>query len=513
MHDNKGFWALSGFFLGWWPALLLAQAPGGLVPASEPQEAADEWLVSFLEALRSGGHPLDAEEVARLALLSAPGLTEAQARLEQARAGAREAFLAFFPRIETFGRYTRLNPVSPGRLGEGITSEQEAALRGLIANVQDPSARLLFEINLQAQLALANFRFPVILDVFSFGAGLRYPLSDVLLQVLPAYEATERLVEAQRAQIEAQALEIAWRAREAFYQYLRARASLALAEELLHTIESQKRVVEAAVAIGAAPRVDLVRIEAQRASAEVAVERARGGVGIALMALRTLIHEESATEFAIREDLLGEVAAPSSFEGLVETAMRERPEFRALRQLVEARSREAEAALGSRYPHLFLDAQLSFDNPNQRIIPLDQRFVENYAITFALAWSPNDIALGEARAERALASRNEHLAQLEQLRDGLRIELSQAFEAQRAARLAVEAAKVGLKAAEEVFRVRSEQHRQGAIGLTELTIATSERTRARMELLNALIDFRIATARLQRVLGRDPVVREHLQKP
>ncbi|GAB4214409.1 MAG: hypothetical protein OHK0013_39040 [Sandaracinaceae bacterium] len=490
-----------------WAASAQATAPSGPMGAASPSRSASEPLVETLDlarVLHGEGRGMTADEVAARAVQSAPGLAQGRAVLEQARAGAAQAYLAFFPRLEISGRYTRLSEITQGTLGSAPTEDQIAALRGLIATVADPSARSLFEINLESQLQLATFRFPVLLNMWSFGATLRYPLSDVFLQVLPSYEGAERAVEAQEEQLQATASAVAQQAREAFYNYARARAAVAVAESTVRTIEAQERVVQAAVDAGVTPRVDLMRLRAQLAGARVAVERARGGMATAAEALRVLMHEEGQGEIFVAEDLLGPLPEiEGSREELVQRAYGSRPEVRAIGHLLRARDRQIEAAEGSRYPHLVLDGQLAFENPNMRLFPQQERFVENWSASVVLAWSPNDLFAGEARADQARAARAESEAQLDQLRDGVRVQVTQAYENYRASRLALDAAHAGIEAAEEGVRVRTEQFRAGAGLITELMAATADLARAQLDLVSAAIDARIAHTQLVRAIGAD----------
>ena len=477
---------------------LSAQDAPPAAPASPP-EALD------LEAvLRGSGGGLTAEEVATAARRTAPSVARDRTLLEQARSGAAQAYLAFFPRLEFTARYTRLSPVTNGGLSSGITPEQQRMLEQLVANVADPSAQALFQVNLDSQVALANFTFPVLLNQFSIGAQLTVPLSDMFFQVMPIYEGAERAVEAQEAQMQMHAAESSQSARETFYNYARARAATAVAEETVRTIEAQERVLASAVAAGAVPRVDLMRLRAQLASARVAVERARGGSAVAAEALRMMMHVEGSAEIAVAEDLLAPLPeVRESREALTELAMSQRPEALALNHLQRARDRQIEAAEGSRYPHLILQGAFSVDNPNNRIFPQTERFIENWSMSAVLSWSPNELFEGEERARQARSARSQTDADLDSLRDVVRMQVAQAYENLRASRLALEAARSGIEAADEGVRVRTEQLRAGSGLITELMAATADRARAQLDLVTAAIDARIAYSQLQRATGRD----------
>jgi outer membrane protein TolC len=250
--------------------------------------------------------------------------------------------------------------------------------------------------------------------------------------------------------------------------------------------------------------VDIMRLRAQLAGARVAVERARGGMATAAEAVRALMHEGGQGEIFVAEDLLGPLPeVPGARDELILRAYESRPEVRAIGHLLRARDRQIEAAEGSRYPHLVLNGQLAFENPNMRLFPQQERFVENWSASIILTWSPNDLFMGEARADQARAARAESETQLDQLRDGVRMQVTQAYENYRAARLSIDAARAGIEAAEEGVRVRTEQFRAGAGLITELLAATADLARAQLDLVSAAIDARIAYTQLVRAIGAD----------
>jgi outer membrane protein TolC len=491
------------------PAALLACLSAAMPSTSHAQtspasEGSPVEILDLAGYLRGEGTGLTGDDVARRALETAPSMDAARAALRSARAGAARAYLGFFPRFEITARYTRLSPVTNGGLGTSITPEQEALARALIAGVDDPEAQALFAGNLEAQLALANFSFPIFLDQYSIGGTLSYPVSDVFLSVLPGYEAAERGVDASEDQLHARASEIAQNAREAFYNLARARAAHAVAISTITTIEAQRRVVEATVAAGLAARVDLMRLDAQLASARVAAIRAEGGIAAAEEAIRTLMHTDEPLPPSIGEDLLAPLPELSETrEELYQRAIEQRPEAEAIRHLIAMRGRTIEAAEGSRYPHLLLSGTLSFDNPSQRVFPQTDRFIDTWSVSVVLSWSPNDFFTGEFQAEEARAGLESAEADLASLEDGLRMQLTTAYESYRTARAALDAAQLGIAAAEEAVRVRTETFRAGTGTITELMSATADLARAQLDLVTAAIDARVALTQIRRATGDD----------
>lgn len=485
-------------------------------PAAPPAAPPEAELVDLEEFLRGEGRGITAEEAARRAVETAPGIEASRAQLQAAQAGASRALVGFFPRLEITGRYTRLSPITQPTLfsGSSITDEQIALIQAQIDRVTDPAAQALFQADLAAQIAQAeqfgSFSFPVILDQWALQATLQIPVTDIFLQVWPAYEAAQGAARAQEHQIRARSAEVAQNAREAYYAYARARGVLAVARQAVGSTELQARLIDAMVRAGTAARVDLVRMEAQVAAAQVASINAEAGVRISQTALRTLMHVDPDVEIGVAEDLL-EPMPPldAEREGMIAQAYERRAEARALRELIGARGHQVDAAEGSRWPHLFLAGNFYYQNPNQRIFPMTAEFRETWDVSALISWSPNDFFTGEFQAAEARAARTQAEADLRTLEDGIRLQVTQAYENYRASRAAIEAARTGVEAADETLRVRQEQYRAGATVVTELVLAVTDRARRQLDLINAALDARVAYTQLQRAIGADtPYERE-----
>lgn len=489
-----------------------AQEPADPVPApaevvAAPAVAAGSARVrpDPLEALSEqtvGG--LTADEAARRAVEAAPSLDSVRAGVAVARAGARRAWQGFFPQLEVLGRYTRLSPITQPAFGDFSLDTGGVDIDQVINGVSDPVARELWR-GLTDALGSADFNFPVILDQVVFSARATVPVSDIIFTILPGYRAAETAVDAQRAQLDAEARTVALRAREAFYNYARARGALRIAQSSVLQVESSRNQVAALVDAGVTPRVDLLRVDAQLAQARVGVAQAEGGVAIAHRALQILLGVGLDTELGLGQsfaDLPQEEAG--TLAALTEQAIHDRPDVAAVDQLIRARRASIEAELGRRYPQLVLQGGVDIANPNQRIIPQQQEFNTTWDVSVVLRWSPNEFGAARQRVAEVRAQVEQVEADRQRLLNGVRVEVAQAYETRRSARAAVEAARTGVLAAEESYRVRQDQLAAGAAVTADVIDAEAELSRARLQLLTAAIDLFFAHDRLRLALGADP---------
>jgi outer membrane protein TolC len=453
------------------PAAPAAPAAPGLSDSdidAGKQISEHESLEQLAQALREGSEPMDADQVAALAVKTSPSVKAAQAANRRALEAASEALVAVYPRLDLEATYTRFSNITiPPMFGI-----PESAI---------PLNRYLFE------------------------ARASVPLSDILLQILPRYHAAQEAATAQRLKAEATEEDIALQAREAFYNYARTRAALLVARSSRAQAEAQLKDVAALVTAGTLARVEQMRADAQVAAAQVAVARAEGAVAVARTALRSLLHLPGETDIALTERF-GETlpALTRSQDQLLADALTQRKELRALRVMTKSNDLRIQAENGAKLPKLSVVGTVDYANPNQQSNPFEfeAKWDGSWTVVGALSWSPNDFAAASHRAGSAEADRAQTLADLQSLEDALRNEVAAAFSDYEASADAMNAALTGIRAAEEAYRVRREQFKAGAAVATDVVLAETEVSRSRLELINAAIDVRIARARLDRAVGQ-----------
>jgi len=454
-------------------ALLLWPSPG--FAQNDPAADVDAVVAELASRIEPEPGGLTANEVARLAVQNAPSVRGAQAARQQAEEAAAQARSAFIPQLTLTAGYTRLSEVGLPPL----------ELPGLGA-VDNP--------------------FPQILNVFLFRATAAIPVTDYFLTILPAYEGAERFAEAAEAGVELQGQQIAFRAREAYFNHIRARGGLAIASQAVTTLEATLEDVESLVGAGVLPRADGLQLRARLASARAAQTQARGAVRLTERALRTMLHLPEDTPVRIGEDLLRLPAPPvDSEDALIAEARRARPEVRALRALVGARESLATAREGALFPRVLITAQADMANPNQRIFPQSESFNGTWAVGVALSWSPTSLPGQLDQLEQAQSQVAQARADLEALEDGLAIEATQAWVAYESARESIESSREGLIAAHAAFEDRRRLLAAGAGTTTELAGAQLELTQAQLAFVNAHISLHVAVANIERVAGRTTV--------
>jgi outer membrane protein TolC len=456
---------------------------------------------AFLELLVP--HGLTADAAAELAKARAPAMQKAEAGVEIASARAREARTAFFGRTEVGYRYTRIKRITNPTIFQSPGDGDIADLNALVENVTDPSAQALLGSYVQLLDGLSNATFPILRNRQALFASFTYPVSDVFFRVLPGYRAADRAKEASELELVAASAGVERNARIAYYEYARALSADIVARQSLVQMEAARNQIRALVDGGVLPPVDLMRLNAQLASVEVGVARADLGVRVTEQFLRALLGLGSDEAIALATSVLDEPSEVDfSEDEALEMALNQRPEIQALQVATEAQRHAARAAAGGRYPQIFAQGNAEYSNPNPLIIPQEQRFRSSWDVSAIIRWSPDETVIAQRRRDAALAELRRIEADETALRDALRVEIAQSHRAFAAAQIALEAARVGLEAAEESYRVRMMQLEAGAAVTRDLIDAESDLTRARLEMVDAVIGIRQARVALDYATGK-----------
>ena len=449
--------------------------PGAAAPASPslqalPPGAPPPAAVPLTDFGVQGG-ALTAEIVGRRAAETSYNAKAAEENVRAAAAKVDQAWAAFLPRLSAKASYTRLSNFTPPNFG--------------------------------------GFTIPIVVDQWSLEAQLVVPISDYFLRINQAYSAATRSQEAARLDVVSARAKSSSDGRLAFYNWLRARGAAVVAKQSHEQAKTHLQDAKNQLTVGNASRADVLRAETAVAGAELAMERTKNLVELTQRQIGVAIHSKEDETLSPNE---GIEADPAPFVGslaqLVSEAKTQRYEVRSIDANAEAAKRQIAAVRGGAYPSLSAFASAVYADPNPRRFPqVDATGKTEWFGTWALGaqvtWSPNDTVTSLASASEIQAKLSNAEQQKSAVRDGVELEVTQAYQGVKEADFAIGSSKQQLASAEEAYRVARELFLNGRATSTTLTDAETELTRARLEQLNARIDARTARVKLEHALGRD----------
>jgi len=188
---------------------------------------------------------------------------------------------------------------------------------------------------------------------------------------------------------------------------------------------------------------------------------------------------------------------------MVDEGLAARYEVKSIVKNAEAARLTAAAQKAGRYPNVSAFGDAVYGNPNPRYFPATQTWFPTWDLGIQALWAPNDILTANGNAAdytaRAAALDN----QVQVTREGIEVEITQAWQQLKQAEFALGSTARELASATEAYRVARELFTNGRGTSTTLTDAEGELTRARIDALNAHVNAHVAHARLEHSVGRD----------
>ncbi|WP_437737140.1 TolC family protein [Sorangium sp. So ce1335] len=469
---------------------------------------------------------LTPDEVAKAALRTRASIRVKQAELRAASARVDQALINYFPRLTVTATYTRLSEVEIPPLGAGtpvlavVDAQGQPLLDaqgrpgftpGRLSTVPCPGAP---EAQCIADggsgfVALGEspgLTLPSSVNSYSLTASLAVPISDYVFRISQGYAAASHAESAKRIELQAETLQAAADAKIAFFNWVRVKGQVVVAREAVAQARAHVEDARRTFEVGLLSRADVLRLEAQVASAEQVFHEAQAALLVADDQIRIALGAPQDRPLALGINVMGSTPASPSAEALpalFQEALQKRLEIRALDETQYSLEKAEAVTRAGYFPRLDGFAELTYANPNQRVFGAQDRFDATWAAGVRATWVINDIFTTAAASAEASARTAQVAEQKAALRDALRLEVASAYAELGKATSSIEAAERQLAAATESMRVRSELFRAGRATSVDVVDAETEVTRARLQQLNARVGALVAKTRLDHAVGRD----------
>ncbi len=456
-------------------------------PKIEPLPAVSTDLVPLPDELAkvvSSG--LTATKVGASAANTSYEAQAALATLESTSARVDQALVGFLPRLSAKATYSRLSEFTPPSLGSGAI-----VATGAPAGTLNPTPTIA-----------ASFSFPLVLNNYLLQAQLAVPVSDYFLRIAKVYSAATHAEDAARFDVVAARAKSSTDGKIAYYNWLRARGQLYISFQAQNDVRAHLKDARNALAAGHASMADVLRAETAAANAELLVERSKSLHDITEKQVMIAIHVPSDERLTIGEYLdIPPTAYVGNVKALVTQAHSQRPELKSIELNAKASRANATMLRAGRYPSLAAYGEATYANPNPRRVPASNEWFPTWALGAQLTWSPNDVGSANAQGNEWDARAAVLDAQKQLMRDGIELEVTNAYNTVRESDLAITTTRRQLVSATEAHRVARELFVNGRTTSTTLTDAETDLLRARLEGLNASIEARMARVRLEHATG------------
>ena len=401
-------------------------------------------------------------------------LAEARAREEGAKAAATSADLADKPTFNANAGYSRTNHV----LNFGFP-RPDGALVIVFPDVPDNfTSRVSFQWPIYTSGRSDALERAAIAEAQAAGADIETTRADLRLEIVRAYWAAVTAREAER-----------------------------VLEESTARAEAQVLDAKNRFDVGLIPPNEVSTLEAQRSRERAQLIEATNIRESAAIDLRRLIGVPQETVIELTDGLDASGTTPvatGQVSDVVKQALEARSERKALTFRMGGAEERQKAALTTTKPTVAFTGGFDYANPNRKIFPIQKKWDESWDIGVNVNWNFFDFGRAKSQANEAAAivtATRERIAEFDSVVSAdirqrlLDIESSQAM---------VRAANDAVRSAGEARRVVMDRFGAGVATSTDVLIAQVQLLESELVRTRALAGVRLAEARLERAMGRQP---------
>jgi TolC family type I secretion outer membrane protein len=412
-------------------------------------------------------------EAVRIALDNAPVIIQRFAEYAAAQQRIDQAFSAMLPQLSLLGQVTRID--SSSRVWSGGGSFNNSS----VTSAAPGSGRL----------SLSQM-------LFDFG------------RTWAATDAAKANSDTAREQVELQKDLIVVTVKEFYFLQLLSSRLVVVAAQAVDRAELNLKSAKGFYDVGTRPKFDVTRAEVDVANARVALIRAQNAVSLARIGLNQSMGIAINAPTRIK-DILAYEPVPFDRETLVSEALKQRPEYKQAKLRADAAEATVRQNFRDFFPNLFGVSSVGAGRVDSDFrgfgsTPLGNSTSEakDWQIGLELRWNIFDGGnkIARYREAKALMEASQAGVRDTELQVWQQVEQAHVNVVESEERIG--AAQKAVESAQENFRLSQGRFDAGVGTIIELTDAQLALTQAQATEAQALSDYKIAIARLERSLGR-----------
>jgi outer membrane protein len=409
-----------------------------------------------------------------LALKYNPSVLAAQKKAEAAGAKLNQAVGAFFPTVKI-----------EGNLGKAYT--------------QPSTVQITTQTTAGAVTQDLTFGTDATMNSSSLTASLSQPL--FVAALFPGYAIAKRGADLANQDLRRAVIETSFNATQTYFGVLAAQKMAKLSAESLQMAQSHQAQVSSMLKVGVATRADLLRAEVQVANSEVALTQAKNGVELAKDAYNNALGNDLETAVELQEEgFSGTAPDLPEYKALLAQAYVNRPDWQQFLLSTKISEDTLHVYQSEYLPTLMLSASTGNSLTEY---PTFRSDVNSWRVTGAGSWTLFDGLGRENRVREAAANLDAQIANEEQVRNGIALEVRDAYLSLKATLDTIGSTKKAVASAQESYNVSSTRYQSGVGTNLEVIDAQVALNQAKVNYVQALFNVELAKAKINKVVGKE----------
>ena len=441
-------------------------------------------IVTLIAAAVTAAHaaemvkPLSLSESIDLALKRSLLIHAAREGVRGAEAQRKEAFTGFLPKFSTAYSYTRLN------------DDPTVNSPGSSLNLPAPIGAVTIPSSTYQAGTKENYNWNVEVRQPLFAGG----------GILANYEASRIGTDIVRIEEAATVQDLVQEVKIAYFNILKAGRIHGVAMQSIERLTAHRDTAQGFYDVGIIPRNDLLYAEVELANGRQFLVRAENSLEMAKSKFNTLLRREINAPVEI-EDALNDRPFAKPLNGCIAAALENRPEIRSYALRLEQAKSLVKLARSEYYPNVGLVGNYARYGDTPGVAGSPYRDQESWYVMAVANWNFWEWGKTKNRVDAGLSRENQAADILTNIREQIALEVKNAWLLLHEAEKQVHVAKKATEQAEENFRINTERYREQVGTSTDVIDAQTLLTKARSDHDNALGDYSIGRAKLDRAMG------------
>jgi outer membrane protein TolC len=285
-----------------------------------------------------------------------------------------------------------------------------------------------------------------------------------------------------------------------YFDILRAQRILITARQSVEMLTAHRDVAQNYFQVGMIPKNDLLHAEVELANGRQSLIRAQNSVDLAKARFNSVLKRKIFAPVEI-VDVLGYQPFTQNLEDCYDAAMKNRPELKASKLKAEQAGKLVKVSQSEFFPTLNLVGNYSRFGDYPSVSGSDFRDSESWYVLAVASWNFWEWGRTKFKVDASKARENQAQDAAKELNDLITLEIKNAYLILQEAEKQILVSRQVIEQAEENFRISEERYKERVATSTEVLDAQTLLTKAKAEYANALGDFNISLARLQRAMG------------
>jgi len=415
---------------------------------------------------------LTLEESIDIALKNSLTIHSAKEGVKAATAQKREALTGFLPKFSTSYKYTRLNEAPFSRY-QGLPFPY-SALNGIEAPAGTQNN---YNWAIEARQPLFT------------GGGL-----------IANYQASRIGEDAARIEETAKQQDVVQDVKIAYFDLLRAQKILETAQQSVEMLTAHRDVASNYFKVGMIPKNDLLHTEVELANGKQALTKAQNAVELTKARFNNVLKRKILTPVQIA-DVLHYTPLEKQLDECFAIALTNRPELKIASLKTQQAGKMIRLAQSEYLPTLSLIGNYTRFGDNPSVSGSDFKDAESWYVMGVASWNFWEWGRTKFRVDASRARENQALDAAKELNDTIALEIKNAYLILQEAEKQIAVSQQVIEQADENFRITQERFKERVATSTEVLDAQTLLTKAKSEYANALGDFNISYAKLDRAMG------------